>query len=177
LKKCKKRNFFFPFLFLLTLSSAALLLKLAHPKFENSILRIFNRLLVFNRQKLIWVSPQPWQVKDFFLSDLNHDGAQDLNLVVYKKGRYGNDKPFWVKDDNSLGFHFFILGIADQKVYPLWQSSQVEQPICKAETKDLNDDGHQELVVQEGKYTQKGYSCQNTSESIYRWNGWGFTKQ
>jgi hypothetical protein len=74
-------------------------------------------------------------------------------------------------------FHFFLLGINGQKVYPVWQSSQVEKPICKAEAKDANGDGHEELIVQEGIYTEDGFSCQNTAKAIYQWNGWGFTKQ
>jgi hypothetical protein len=161
---------------LLTFSLLIILFKLANPKFENSILRIFNRLLVFNNQKLIWTSPQEWQVRDFFLADLNYDGKNDLNLVVYKKGRYGDYKPFWVKADDSWGFHFFILGIANQKVFPVWQSSQVEKPICQAQAKDINNDGHLELIVKEGVYQNNSYSCYNSSEAIYRWNGWGLTR-
>jgi len=141
------------------------------------LILIFDRLLVFNQKKLVWQSPSSWQIKDFLLADLNRDDQKELNLVVFKKRRYGDRRPFWVGEDKEFGCHFFVFAISPDKVFPIWQSSQIEKPICRASGRDTDGDGYKELIVIEGRYKKNGYSCQNSAKTAWQWNGWGFTKK
>jgi hypothetical protein len=140
------------------------------------IILVFNRLLVFDKKKVIWQSNPDWQVEDFLVADLNRDGQAELNLAVFKSGFYGDRKPFWIEEDAEFSCHFFVLGVTAKEVFPIWQSSQIEKPICQFTAEDQNNDGFKELVVEEGIYTKNSFSCRETIMSAWQWNGWGFTK-
>jgi hypothetical protein len=169
---------FFLLLILLFLKLTSFKISLYQPEDEAriGIVLILDRLFVFAQKGLVWQSDPSWQVKDFFISDLNQDRQEELNLIVFSQKRYGDHRPFWVKKDQEFSNHFFIFRLSSKEVVPIWQSSRIEKPICQAEGKDLDRDGHQELVVKEGEYTQKSYSCQKTTQTSWQWNGWGFTK-
>lgn len=112
-----------------------------------------------------------------FVADINNDGIAEYGFVVWKKGNYGTEMPFWEKkNDNSYSSHLFLYHRQNNKYLPYWQSSKLENPICKINIKDVNKDQKLELVVMEGKYNWLGYSCRDEKETWWKWNGWGFTK-
>ena len=122
---------------------------------------------------IIWQSPGDWWVDYFFIGDATNNGKSELNLSVWKEGSFGPYKPFWVKEeDTSVKNHLFIFRFEEDKLKPVWQSSNLDCPIRSAALIDLNGDGENELVVREGSYTDPN-KCEVT---LWKWKGWGFSK-
>ena len=133
------------------------------------------RLKITQDNKIIWQSPTNWWVDDFVLADATNDDTLDINLSVWKKGNFGPDKPFWVKEnDQSIKNHLFIFDLIQDKVKAVWQSSNLEAPNCEFNFTDIDNDGKNELIVTEGVYTDN-HRCQDKYKAVWRWNGWGFS--
>ncbi|HHV57094.1 MAG TPA: hypothetical protein GXX50_04935 [Firmicutes bacterium] len=131
------------------------------------------RLIVEEEAQPLWQSPPEWWVDGFTLADADNDGRTDLNLSVWKAGSFGPHKPFWItEDDNSVKNHLFIFDLVDDAVKPIWQSSNLDRPICEMAFTDLDANGENELVVTEGSYTAPA----DRQLTIWQWNGWGFAR-
>jgi hypothetical protein len=131
------------------------------------------RLTVIRRDKEIWKSPREWRVSAFVLGDATNDGRDDLCLVVWKKGSFGNGKPFWVKEnDESMKNHLFIFNLEEDRLKPIWMSSNLDNPIKALHIEDSDGDGKKELVVSEGRYGFPGFL--GTRTTTWQWSEWGF---
>ncbi len=137
----------------------------------------------------LWRSPADWQVTAFVLADATNDGQNDLLLVVWKAGSFGRDKPFWVKDeDTRLSNHLFVLNLRQGQLKPVWFSSALDRPIQSLTVQDFNQDGKNELVVQEEPTGEGrtpwtrlrdrvlGYpgSAAVDTTTYWQWQSWGF---
>lgn len=72
----------------------------------------------------VWQSPAEYKVQDMILGDIDHDGKDDLLLLCWKIGRYGEHKPFYVKEDeNAWSQHIFIYSLEEGSVQPKWMTS------------------------------------------------------
>lgn len=80
-------------------------------------------------ENLRWGGEEDWSVQDMVVKDLDRDGAEELILLVWKHGSYGNTMPFWVEEnDNRLRQHIFIFSYdmeRDVRVRAIWMSSEV----------------------------------------------------
>ena len=59
---------------------------------------------------------------------------------------------------------------------PIWQSSNLEAPNCEFAIADIDRDGANDLVVNEGNYSQKP-ECNGNYIAVWKWNGWGFSNE
>jgi poly-gamma-glutamate capsule biosynthesis protein CapA/YwtB (metallophosphatase superfamily) len=79
---------------------------------------------------LRWNSDEDWSVQDMVIKDVDRDGTEELILLVWKHGSYGNSKPFWVKEnDNRLGQHIFIFSYdkdEEIRMHSIWMSSEIK---------------------------------------------------
>ncbi|MDH7578906.1 MAG: VCBS repeat-containing protein [Bacillota bacterium] len=129
------------------------------------------RLTITGQGRITWQSPAEWRVTAFALGDANNDGIDDLNLVLWKKGSFGRDKPFWVTgSDEDVKNHLFIYDLAHGSLKPVWLSSNLDAPILELSIEDVDGDGKNELLVVEGDYTSP-----SRQKTVWQWNGWGFT--
>jgi len=135
-------------------------------------------LYVYENNELLWESAEDWIVQSFALADANHDSVEDLLVVVWKKGNYGPDKPFWIlQDDLRFSNHLFLYNLLQDRMKPLWMSSALDRPIKTLKIADPNNDGKNELLVQEGSYYISGWikaSSTSTKYTLWQWKGWGF---
>lgn len=123
--------------------------------------------------RIIWQTPRDWWVDYFFFGDANNNGAPELNLLVWKAGSFGPQKPFWVEeDDPGVKNHFFIFKLEEDSIKPVWQSSNLDRPNYRAALIDLNGDGENELVALEGCYNDPN----KRKITLWKWNGWGFSR-
>ncbi len=59
-----------------------------------------------------WTSPKEYRVQDGFLADLDRDGDVEMVLLLWKRGRFGQHRPFWItQDEKSYSQHIFIYDI------------------------------------------------------------------
>ncbi len=107
-----------------------------------------------------WQSPSEWAVLDLAAGDPDGDGRQELLLALQKPDRSG-----------VLLSHPYLLGFRGGQLRLVWGGSAVSDPILELELGDLDGDGRQELAVLEA--LQNGES---RAVSLWRWNGWGFTR-
>jgi hypothetical protein len=94
-------------------------------------------------------------------------------MSVWREGDFGSSKPFWINEnDMSIKNHFFVFDIKADRIMPVWQSSNLENPNREFCFDDIDNDGKQELVVIEGTYENDGAFGEYIA--VWRWNSWGF---
>ena len=106
-------------------------------------------------------SPVSWLVQDALVCDLNGDGADEVILLVWKRGSFGGARPFWVTRD-EIGFseHIFIFKYMNGTLRPLWMSSKMGIPV---QSVTYGEDGKLHLSAPDG------------TETVWEWNRWGLT--
>ena len=78
-----------------------------------------HRLRISEKNSELWTSPPEWQISSLLIGDANHDGQEELLLVVWKRGSFGKDKPFWVENnDHKLRCHLFMFKLNGSKSRP-----------------------------------------------------------
>lgn len=142
-----------------------------------------HRLTVRERETVLWQSPTAWRVDSFSLSDADNDGTVNLVLSLWKEGSFGQVKPFWEDgEDRSFKNHLFVYRLSGSTLRPVWCSSNLDRPIVSFAIRDVDADGRNELVVEEGSYrrvTGQRYAVDETKparSTVWRWDGWGFTE-
>ena len=135
------------------------------------------KLQVKENNTVVWETPSDWQVKSFILADATNDGVVDINMSVWKPGNFGSSRPFWVKEnDMSIKNHFFIFDFTKDRIIPVWQSSNLDNPNCAFAITDIDKDGDNDLLVIEGEYGS-GTDCQGIYLALWKWNLWGFSNE
>lgn len=114
---------------------------------------------------IVWESDPDWQVQDFIICDVDKDGEQELMLLVWKHGNFGDHKPFFVEEnDNDLGQHIFIFSKREGEENDLflrseWMSSAMHD------------------IVSDWTYSEAdGLELTRASNGTvmhYAWQGWG----
>ena len=65
-------------------------------------------------ERSLWTSPSEYKVQDGFLTDLDRDGDTEMILLVWKRGRFGKHRPFWIEsDEKSFSQHILIYDVGD----------------------------------------------------------------
>jgi len=132
------------------------------------------KVQVIKNNEIIWQSDSAWQVKNILLADLNQDSQIEINMSLWKKGTYGKDLPFWLKENTKeWGNHLFIYGWRDEKIRPIWCSSTLDAPIKEMAVGDTNNDSELDLIVLEGNYENPENNWADYL-TIWSWNSWGF---
>ncbi len=138
------------------------------------------QLHVYEGSQLIWHTPKEWQVKQIKLADADNNDQTELLLVIWKKGSFGNSKPFWFKGpDDQLTCHLFVYHLLAGRMKAVWCSSALEHPIIRLDVKDSNGDELNELQVTEGPSYGFAYPIRqylNQQDTKWIWNDWGFKR-
>lgn len=62
----------------------------------------------------LWSSPSEYKVQDGFLTDIDRDGDIEMILLLWKRGRFGKHRPFWItSDEKGYSQHIFIYDVGD----------------------------------------------------------------
>jgi hypothetical protein len=138
------------------------------------------RLCVFGAEgAALWCSKDEWYVDSFKIGDVNRDPVPDIAFVVWKSYSFGADRPARAEnDDPAVRCHLFVYSIKDDRVKPLWCSSNLPRPIYAFA---LRADGEQtpvlsgvRLLTREGTYTED-YGKTASTAYEYAWSGRGFS--
>lgn len=132
-----------------------------------------NRMLkIYIDKKLVWQTDRDYFVQDVFVADIDNEelkqnprnnkrSKDEIVMLLWKKGRYGIYRPFWVhKDEESFSQHLFVYNLSEDKAIPRWGSSYMGE-----EVKDMcfKDD----LLF---------LTHNDNRETAWRWRGFGFEK-
>ncbi|MDD4564617.1 MAG: hypothetical protein PHE79_03970 [Eubacteriales bacterium] len=129
-------------------------------------------LTVKKGEQELWETPADWQIQTFSLGDVNNDGKAELVFSLWKKGSFGKIRPFWhTGKDDSYKNHLFVYKFEEDAFKPVWCSSDLDRPILSIDILDINDDGLNELVVEEGQYQ---LPITFRSLAVWQWDQWGF---
>ncbi|MDD2497708.1 MAG: hypothetical protein PHY90_06205 [Desulfitobacteriaceae bacterium] len=138
-------------------------------------------LTVREGAELLWQSPKDWAVDNFDLGDADNDGTVNLVITLWKAGSFGTIRPFWKTGaDASYKNHLFVFKMQNNTFKPVWCSSDLDRPIISFTIRDVNDDGLEELVVEEGEYRKmlgERYVINLHGQirtTLWQWEEWGF---
>lgn len=119
-----------------------------------------------NSEREIWTSPQEVKVQKALSCDIDNDGIDELVLLCWKKGRYGEHKPFWVeKDETVWSQHLFVYEYQSEKISPKWMSSYLGQDIADVTS---NGKAAPDLCL--------WFRSPDDEMTSWKWDSWGFTR-
>ena len=140
-----------------------------------------NCLTVREAGEFLWRSSPGWQVDSFSLEDADNDGTLDLTFSLWKRGSFGPYRPFWHQGaDISYKNHLFVFKMVDNTFKEVWCSSNLDRPIAFFTIEDMNGDGLNELIVEEGMYRKvngERYALDTEAPvrtTVWQWQEWGF---
>lgn len=140
-----------------------------------------HRMTVMEGSAQLWKSPEKYSIDSFSLGDVDNDGIENLVISLWKRGSFGEMKPFWhTKKDNDYKNHLFVYKLDQYKIKQVWCSSNLDRPIISFEIADTNKDSLKELIVIEGQYRKifgSKYGLDSKSKTrtaVWEWNKWGF---
>ncbi len=105
--------------------------------YEGVTVELSNRNLCVNQsdnsgtQTCVWKSDWDWFVQDVQVFDINCDGVEELVMLVWKHGSYGEHLPFWTENnDIRLEQHIFIYQWSkEERLRSIWMSSALEYEV------------------------------------------------
>ena len=102
------------------------------------------------------------KAQDTLSMDINRDGKDELLVLCWRIGRYGDRKPFWVKrDELKWSQHIYIYEKTDEGYKAIWMASDIHTDVARWEPFDDS------LLVT--------YSPDN-QKSVWMWNSWGLER-
>lgn len=125
-------------------------------------IQLKNRCITIkNHGKTIWQSPEDILVQDLLWCDINHDEKNELILLCWRIGRYGNAKPYWIeKDEQKWSQHIYIYAYRDNEIHPLWMASDIGMDVASFE---FNEKDRLKITETSGRVT------------LWDWLSWGLT--
>lgn len=115
---------------------------------------------------VIWSTNNDIKVQKVLSSDIDRDGQDELVLLCWRKGHYGDVKPIWVEEDETDWVqHIFLYELTPKDVPAKWMSSYIGKDVF-----DITAEADETL----------GSLLKLTDiageDSVWRWESWGFTR-
>lgn len=74
----------------------------------------------------LWQSERELLVQDALFCDIDHDAQRELLLLCWRRGRYGESKPFWVtQEETGWSQHIYIYDCTADEIRPIWMASDI----------------------------------------------------
>lgn len=114
---------------------------------------------------ILWRGDAGWRVQDFLTGDINGDGVTELLLLTWRRGNYGQSKPFWVEKNSTEHYtqHIFIYQWDADKntVAPIWMSSRLVPQVAHW---DMTQDFDLQITTPAGE------------DTLWGWRSWGLER-
>ena len=115
-----------------------------------------------NDDRSVWRSKDDMAIQSVIIKDIDRDGMEELIMLVWKHGSYGEHRPFWVKNnDIALKQHIFIYKYdrsREMRLRPVWMSSQLEYEV---------------LSIASGEADTLIVTDRLNRSRVWRWEGFG----
>ncbi len=131
---------------------------------ETACIQLKNRHFSVSDQSgnLYWENKEGWKVSDYFIDDIDHDGEDEVVILFWRIGSYGDHKPFWVeKNEKKWSQHIGIYDYdtrREDRIDPIWVSSEMG---IEAKEILLDEKEYLHIITPEGK------------DTLWFWNTWG----
>ena len=133
---------------------------------------------------VIWNSPDEVKVQQVMCCDIDNDQRDELILLCWKIGRFGESRPFWVeKDEKKWSQHIFVYQYDQGTIKPKWMSSYIGQDVARMAVYDENA-GRKLLYENAADDRMKAaprmhllLTSPDGKTSSWVWDSWGFTKE
>jgi hypothetical protein len=150
-------------------------------KMETLELRDGQASIVTNGQ-LRWQSPAGWEIRQAGLGDLNHDGAIEAVLLVWRPFRPWPVDEWLPNGGRIANFHnasgescqIIMIGWSRGSFRERWAGSALAEPVSAFSLVDLNQDRKEELVTLDTTYAA-GKDDPADMLKVWEWNGFGFS--
>ncbi len=131
------------------------------------VIRLKNkRVIIEVNGKTTWMSSKDYKVEDLLMSDIDGDGTEEMTLLLWKKGKYGQSKPLWEKDkeeDKSWSQHIFIYEVNEKdEAVSKWFASDLGMQVKRMA---YTEDKRPVLLIEDI----------NGNNSAWIWASWGMT--
>ncbi len=109
-----------------------------------------------------WESDAGFFMQDALMTDLDLDGEKEIILLLWKIGKYGKHRPFWVeRDEITYSQHVFIYSVSESgSIRHRWGASEIGREIVRMKLMEKNDS----LILTE----DVGGNC-----AVWRWESFG----
>ena len=98
---------------------------------ENPNIILENKMVTAAQgDSILWQNDPAWRVQDALWCDIDHDMQNELLLLCWKRGLYGDSRPFWVERDPPVwSQHIFIYEWEQGEIRPVWMASQLNRQV------------------------------------------------
>lgn len=132
----------------------------------DEIITLYNRKLsITDNGNLLWEAQEEWEVTDFLIADINKDGWEEILILLWKQGSFGEHAPFWEEDhtDDEPSQHIFIYQWSgqEQRIKPLWMSSRLKPRI---QSWNMTEDGKIHIITDKNE------------DTLWIWGKWGLER-
>lgn len=124
------------------------------------------KVQVRHADHLIWTTPKDIKVQKALCADIDRDGQDELVLLCWRKGHYGDVKPIW-EEENETDWvqHIYVYELMEDEVYAKWMSSYIGKDI-------LDITAH----TSEASGSLLHLTDRSGEESVWKWESWGFKR-
>lgn len=139
---------------------------------------------VYIDDTLAWKSSDKYFVQDMFIEDIDpnvkkredarnrNKSSKEIVLLLWKEGRYGSHRPFWVlEDEKEYSQHIFTYNIEGDKVSAKWGSSYMGK-----EAKSMQFKDGILFLTHEAKKTEQNKTGSDYIETAWKWESFGFER-
>ncbi len=102
------------------------------------------------------------RVQDSLYADIDRDGQDEKIVLLWKKGRFGKHRPFWIKEDEEeISQHIFIYDVLENgELRQKWFASDIGREVVRMKMIGNNAD----VLLLEDK---------EGNNTLWRWESWG----
>lgn len=87
---------------------------------------------VLQEHAVLWQSEEDIPVQDVLWADIDHDDEPELMLLCWKRGRYGESRPFWVtEEEKTWSQHIYIYDWTGETMKPIWMASDIGREVTQ----------------------------------------------
>ncbi len=129
---------------------------------------------------VFWQSPHDWNVSEALIADMDHDGSNEVVLLVWRAFRPWPTDQFMphggrIQNHQNIegqSCQLILIGWQKGAYREIWAGSALANPISNIRAADLDGDGLIELVALENDYDSNNKRGQIT---VWRWVGFVFS--
>lgn len=119
------------------------------------------------KDSMIWTTEKDVKVQKALSADIDRDEQDELILLCWRKGHYGDVKPIWVEEDEQDWVqHIFVYEFLQEDVQAKWMSSYIGKDILNITARAAETSG--DLLC---------LTDRSGEESVWGWDSWGFVRE